>query len=168
MKIVTTIVALACGVGLAAAVQAAPQHEHEHHAAPATTSAASAVPVPAQRWTPDGPLREGIRRAYTAVHQLQHGENGHVSASMAADRAGEVEGAVTYMFAHCKLSAEPDAALHGILVPLLGAAQALKADPHDVKAVDDMRAALARYPQYFDDPGWDQPAPAGHATHDEP
>ena len=76
---------------------------------------------------------------------------------MAVDRAVQVEQAVTFMFAHCQLSAEPDAALHGILVPLLGAAQSLKADPANVAAVAAMREALARYPQYFDDPGWDAP-----------
>lgn len=168
MKIVTTMIALAGGFGLTVAVQAAPQQVHEHHAAPAATSAASAVPVPAQRWAPDAPLRAGIRRAHTAVDQLQHYENGHMSASMAAERAGEVEAAVVYMFAHCKLTAEPDAALHGILVPLLSAAQVLKADPRNVEAVADMRAALAHYPQYFNDPGWDQPAPVEPVMHDEP
>jgi hypothetical protein len=56
------------------------------------------------------------------------------------------------MFAHCRLAPEPDAALHGILVPLLRAAQALKADPGKVGAVADMRAAIARYPQYFTTP----------------
>ncbi len=161
-----TVLALACGLGLAvSAQQASAQHVHETHAHPA---AASTVPVPAQRWTPDAPLRKGIRRAHIAVDQLQHDENGHMSASMTADRAGEVEGAVTYMFANCKLTAEPDAALHGILVPLLSAAQTLKADPHNNKAVADMRAALAQYPQYFNDPGWDQPAPVEQVMHDEP
>ncbi|HEY8585628.1 MAG TPA: DnrO protein [Rhodanobacter sp.] len=168
MKLVTTLVALACSFGLTVAAQAAPQHAHEHHAAPAATSAETAVPVPAQRWAPDASLKSGIRRAYTAVDQLKHHEMGHMSAAMAVDRATEVEAAVTYMFANCKLAAEPDAALHGILVPLLSAAQALKADPQNVKAVGDMRAALAHYPQYFNDPGWDQPAPIEHVMHDEP
>ena len=168
MKLASTVIALACGFGLSVATHAAPQHVHEHHPAPAATSAASAVPVPAQRWAPDASLKTGIRRAFTAVDELKHHEMGHMSAPMAVDRATEVEGAVTYMFANCKLAAEPDAALHGILVPLLAAAQALKADPQDVKAVTDMRTALARYPQYFNDPGWDTPATAEHVLHDEP
>lgn len=168
MKLVTTLVALACGLGLTLAAQAAPQHVHGHDAAPAATSAAAAVPVPAQRFAPDASLKIGIRRANTAVDQLQHHEMGHMSDPMVVDRATEVEGAVTYMFAHCKLAAKPDAALHGILVPLLAAAQALKADPQDVKAVADMRAALAQYPRYFNDAGWDQATPIEHATHDEP
>ncbi|HZX71810.1 MAG TPA: DnrO protein [Rhodanobacter sp.] len=165
MKPVKIALALACSLGLAGSVQAAPQHSHESHA---TQAAEARVAIPAQRWVPDAPLREGMRRAYTAVDQLRHHEMGHMSAPMAVDRATEVEAAVTYMFANCKLAAEPDAALHGILVPLLGAAQALKADPRNLKAVGDMRAALAHYPQYFNDPGWDQPAPIEHVMHDEP
>ncbi len=156
--------ALLFSLGFTTALNAAPQNIHEHHAE-STTVAARA---PAQLWTPDAPLSEGMRRAFTAVDQLKHYEMGHMSAPMAVDRAGDVEDAVTYMFANCKLSAEPDAALHGILVPLLGAAQALKSDPQNVKAVADMRAALAHYPQYFNDPGWDKPAPPEHAMHDEP
>lgn len=168
MKIMTPVVALACGFGLALTAQAAPQHAHEHHAVPLATSAAPALPVPVERWAPDASLKVGIRRANTAVVQLSHHEMGHMSERMAADRASEVEDAVAYMFAHCKLAAEPDAALHGILVPLLGAAQALKADPQNVKAVADMRVALAQYPRYFNDPGWDRAAPVESGMHDEP
>lgn len=156
MKSINVVLALACGLGLAMAAQASPQHAHESHAAHAATAAA---PVPAQRWAPDASLSEGMRRAHAAVDQLHHYEMGHMSAPMAVDRAVQVEQAVTFMFAHCKLSAEPDAALHGILVPLLGAAQSLKANPANVAAVATMREALARYPHYFDDPGWDTPLP---------
>ncbi|RCS28956.1 DnrO protein [Rhodanobacter denitrificans] len=165
MKAARIVLATACALGLAAVAQAAPQHVHDSHAAHAASAAA---PLPAQRWTPDAPLREGMRRANTAVAALAHYEMGHMSAPMAADRAAEVESAVTYMFANCKLSAEPDAALHGILVPLLTAAQALKADPQKVSAVADMRAAIAHYPEYFNDPGWDKAAPVEHVMHDEP
>ena len=86
-----------------------------------------------------------------------------MGAAEAVREAGAVEAAVTYMFANCKLPPEPDAALHDILVPLLTAAQALKADPRNVKAIDEMRAAIERYPLYFDDPGWKRPNP--DATH---
>ncbi|CAM5637257.1 DnrO protein [Rhodanobacter lindaniclasticus] len=165
MKPFHAVLALACSLGLATVAQASPQHAHESHAAHAATDATA---VPTQRWTPDAPLAAGMRRAHAAVDQLAHYEMGHMSASMAVDRADEVEQAVTYMFANCKLSAEPDAALHGILVPLMSAAQTLKADPSKVSAVADMRAAIARYPQYFNDPGWDQPVPVEHVMHDEP
>lgn len=163
MKLVKIVAALLCSLGTTAVVNAAPQHAHEQHAAQTTTAARA----PAQRWTPDAALSEGMRRAYVAVDALRHYEMGHMSGPMAVDRAGDVEEAVNYMFAHCKLAAEPDAALHGILMPLLGAAQALKAHPQDLKAVADMRAAIAHYPQYFNDPGWDKPAPTEHVMHDE-
>jgi hypothetical protein len=164
MKFLKIAAALLCSLGMTVTVNAAPQHAHEQ---PVVRTMAAA-PAPPQRWTPDAPLSEGMRRAYVAVDALRHYEMGHMSVPMAVDRAGDVVDAVSYMFAHCKLAAEPDAALHGILAPLLGAAQALKADPGHVKAVADMRAALAHYPQYFNDPGWDQPTPAEHVMHDEP
>ena len=145
------------------ALQALPQHQHEHEHA-----ATAAVAVPAQRWTPDAPLRAGIRNAHQAVDELQHAEMGHMSAAMTRDRAATVEKAVTFMFANCKLSAEPDAALHSILVPLLSAAQALHAHPGNVEPVAEMRAAIAHYPTYFNDPGWDQPAAADTAEPDKP
>jgi hypothetical protein len=153
---------LLCAFSLAPLAQAVAQEHHHHAAAP------TAAPAPTQRWTPDAPLSEGMRRAHAAVDELRHYEMGHMSAPMAVDRATSVEEAVTYMFAHCKLAAEPDAALHGILVPLMSAAQALKADPKKIEAVADMRAAIAHYPQYFNDPGWDKPAPVEHVMHDEP
>lgn len=155
--------ALMCALGIGAAASAVAQHAHEP-----VRHAVAAAPVPARRWTPDAPLRLGMRRVFVAVDALRHYEMGHMSAPMAVDRAGDVEQAVSDMFAHCKLAAEPDAALHGVLLPLLGAAQALKADPQKVAAVADMRAAIANYPTFFNDPGWDKPAPVEHAMRDEP
>lgn len=149
------IIVLLCAASLAPAMQALAQHQHEH--ATATSSAHAPVPAPVQRWTPDGPLRAGMRRAHQAVAELRHAQVGHMSAAITRERAAMVESAVTFMFANCKLSAQPDAALHGILVPLLTAAQALKTNPADTRVVDDMRAALAEYPRYFNDPGWDAP-----------
>jgi hypothetical protein len=165
MKSMRTVLVLACGLGLVVTAHAAPGQVHESHAA---LAAIAPVSAPAQRWTPDASLREGMRRVHAAVDELRHYEMGHMSAPMAVDRATAVEEAVTFMFTHCKLASEPDAALHGILVPLMSAAQTLKTDPQKVGAVADMRAAIAHYPQYFNDPGWDQPAPVEHVMHDEP
>ncbi|WP_426689613.1 DnrO protein [Rhodanobacter ginsengiterrae] len=164
MKSMKAVLALTCVLGVAMTAQASPAQGHGSQHADATPTAA---PAPAQRWKPDAALGEGMRRAYAAVDQLRHYEMGHMSAPMAVDRASTVEEAVDFMFAHCQLAPAPDAALHGILVPLRGAAQALKQDPQDLKAVADMRAAIAHYPRYFDDPGWDA-APAMPAMHDEP
>lgn len=153
MKSISLGIALLCIVGLTAALPAYAQHAHEAHAPVAM------APAPAQRWLPDAALREGMRRAHAAVVELRDHEAGHMSDAVVVQHADAVEAAVNYMFVHCKLAAEPDAALHSILLPLLSAAQALKRDPGNVKPVADMRAVLAHYPQYFNDPGWQQSAP---------
>lgn len=160
-RILAATAAMLCGFSFLPFAQALPQHQHD-----AGTATAAAVPV--HRWTPDAPLREGMRRVHGAVEELHHYELGHMSAPMAMDRAAVIEDAVAYMFANCKLAPEPDAALHGILVPLLTATQALKADPANLAAVAGMRAAIAPYPHYFDDPDWSKAGPATHEMHDEP
>lgn len=165
MTLVKVAAALLGSLGMSAAVYAVPQHVHESPTVPAIAATAR---TPGQRWAPDITLRTGMRRAHAAVEALRHYEMGHMSAPMAMGRVDDVEAAVTYMFTHCELPTEPDAALHGILVPLLGAAQALKAEPTDVGAVARMRVALAHYPQYFDDPGWDDPALAAPGMADQP
>ncbi len=156
------VIALLSTAWFAPALQAQPQHEHDQHSA-----AAASVVVPAQQWTPDAPLRAGMRTVHNAVDELLHAEKGHMSAAMTRDRAATVETAVTSMFANCKLSAEPDAALHGILVPLLTAAQAMQANPDNAAPVADMRAAIAHYPRYFNDPGWDSPPAAAADEHSQ-
>ncbi|MFI4959588.1 MAG: DnrO protein [Lysobacterales bacterium] len=158
---VVTVVVLCAFSVLPWASLAAKQHHHD-------ANPVAAAAVPAQRWTPDAPLREGMRRAHAAVDELRHYEMGHMSAPMAVDRAATIEEAVTFMFAHCKLAPAPDAALHGVLVPLLDGAQALRADPKNLEAIARMREAIAHYPQYFNDPGWDSTTPVMHEMHDEP
>lgn len=139
--------AIAC-IAFAASAQAAPP-THEHHAA-----AVAPGQAPAQRWATDAPLREGMVRVNAALEELRHYEMGHMTPAMARERAVAIEDAITYMFAHCKLDADADAALHGILVPLLTAAQRLDKDPRDLTAIAAMRDAVAAYPQRFDDPQW--------------
>ena len=156
-------IALACSLGLALAAQAAPTSAHEDHAGHVATSPA---PVPAQRWATDAPLREGIRRVHAALHDLHQYELGHMSESVALEHVAAIENATQYMFANCKLESAPDAALHGMLGPLLAGAAAFKKDPKDLAAVTAMRHAVADYPRYFDDPQWPlKPMPAD-AEHD--
>ena len=136
---------------------ASAQDQHHHDPASSASAAAHAAPVPATRYTPDAPLRAGMRSVHQTVTELAHAEMGHMSTAMTRDRATSIETAVATMFANCKLEPTPDIALHGILVPLLSAAQALKADPADTAHVARMREAIAAYPRYFDDAGWDAP-----------
>lgn len=155
MKFVALGLALLGGLALSAPAPGQthdPDPAHASHTSHAPQTAL--IPVPAQRWKPDAPLREGMRRARTAITQMHHAEEKSMSGTQIAEQAGAVESAVTYMFAHCSLAEEPDAALHSILLPLLHSAHTLKDDPDNDKAMADMQATLARYPQYFNDPGW--------------
>lgn len=161
MKSITVASVLILGLGLILAMPAVAQHAHEVH-----TAHAADIPVPTQRYTPDASLKKGMRRVRVALEELRHYDTRRVSETMTVDRANTVQEAVNYMFANCKLTPAPDAALHSMLVPLLSAAQALKAHPGDAKPVADMHAQVARYPRYFDDPGWQPVAHAQRAAHD--
>jgi hypothetical protein len=141
------------------AAQAAPQHDHAAHAH------GTAVAPPAQRWAADATLRDGMGRIHSALEELRHYEMGHMSEAMALDRVGLIEQAASDIFTKCKLTPQADAALHGMLVPLLAAAQTLRQHPQDVAAVAAMRAAVADYPRYFDGPDWTDAA-ATAAPHD--
>lgn len=152
-------IALVGALTLAAAMAPGPvraQHDHAAHAHVTTVAA------PAQRWTADATLRDGMGRIHTALEELRHYEMGHMDATMALDRVGLIEQAAADIFAKCKLAPEQDAVLHGMLVPLLAAAQRLKTNPQDMAQVAAMREAVAGYPRYFDDAGWTAPARHAH------
>ncbi|MGN6227451.1 MAG: DnrO protein [Dyella sp.] len=129
--------------------------QHAHHAAPGD---AVPAPAPTTRWPADAALQDGMHRIHVALEELRHYEMGHMDATMALDRVGLIEQAAADIFAKCKLPEDRDAVLHHMLVPLLAAAQALKANPDDMAQVQAMRDAVADYPRYFDDPGWAAPA----------
>lgn len=153
IKIAAALFATLAAVAAPGATRA--QHDHAAHVA-------QPLPPPAQRWAADAALRDGMGRIHTALGELRHYEMGHMDATMALDRVGLIEQAAADIFAKCKLAPEQDAVLHGMLVPLLGAAQKLKADPQDMAQVQAMRKAVADYPRFFDDPGWAAP---GQHTH---
>ena len=101
-----------------------------------------------------------MRRIHDAIEELHRYELGQMDRTSALARVASIQDAGTFIFTHCKLAPEADAALHGILVPLLGAAQALSDDPQDIAAVARMRDAVEGYPRYFDDPGWSALTPS--------
>jgi hypothetical protein len=146
------VMALAAVPGAARA-----QHDHAAHA-----HVTAPVAPPAQRWAVDAALRDGMGRIHVALEELRHYEMGHMDATMALDRVGLIEQAAADIFAKCRLAPERDAVLHGMLVPLLGAAQKLQANPQDMAQVQAMRKAVADYPRYFDDPDWTKPVTHTH------
>ena len=123
-------------------------HGHEAHAA------TDAAPAPGKRWAVDAPLQAGMAKIRTAVGSLSHHELGHLDAAQVQQLATTIEEQVQYLIANCKLDPKADAALHGIIAKLLAGAKALKDAPTDAAPVAKLRAALADYPKFFDDPGW--------------
>ncbi len=99
-------------------------------------------------WMPDAPLLEGMSRIRAAIAGLEGGPG----PATVATRAAEVDAAIEYMFANCRLDPEPDVALHAILARLMAATRALQADPADLAPVAGMHAAIANYEALFDDP----------------
>lgn len=147
---------------LAGALSAQPataQSAHEAHAAHAHAPAAATTPAPAQRWTTDAPLREGMRGIRVAVQALEHYEHGHMGIAQARSTAALIDTAVDGIFANCRLEPDADVALHGLLAQFLAGAEAVRTSQQvPVQEIAGMRSALARYPQLFDDPQWDATA----------
>jgi len=140
-------------------VAAWPAHDDVHvsHAAHATQAPAAAAP--ARQWPTDASLREGMRRIRVAVRGLEHYEHGHMGIAQASAAVTLVDEAIAGMFADCKLEADADVALHGLLAEFIAGAEAVRTSPQVPMAkIARMRQALARYPQLFDDPRWDADA----------
>ena len=144
------------GLALVAATPFAfAQDEHAAHARGHEAHAANdAAPAPEKRWAVDAPLQAGMAKIRAAVESLSHHELGHLDAAQVQQLATTIEEQVQYLIANCKLDPKADAALHGIIAQLLAGAQALKDAPADAAPVAKLRAALADYPKYFDDPDW--------------
>ncbi|QOW21714.1 hypothetical protein [Novilysobacter avium] len=141
---------------------------HDTHAHADHHPEAAVMPIPADhvKWEPDAPLMEGMRRMREAMAGLHHHQMGHLNDTQVDQLATQVDEAAAYMFANCKLEAEPDVALHGVLARLMAGAEALHADPADPAPVADMSAALADYPRLFDDPGFSDAKTGGeHVAH---
>lgn len=137
-------------VAVAGAEAHSAQDAHAQDDAHAADHTLGDVPVPGnhQPWTPDAPLMEGMSRVRTAVSGLEAAPGQAAVASHVA----EVDEAIGYMFANCRLEPEPDAALHIVLARLMAAGRELQADPSATAPVAEMRAALENYGALFHDP----------------
>lgn len=149
----------AAAVAAAAAVAVAAADTHDAGNADAVRAGGTDFPVPANHvpWTPDAPLVEGMSRVRTALAGLE--APSHPDDATVAARAADIDAAVAYMFANCKLDTDPDIALHAVLARLMAGTQALKANPSDGSPVADMHAAMHNYGQLFDDPNNKAAAP---------
>ena len=133
------------------------QDAHHDHAAGHDAIDTAALATPAQRWTTDAPLREGMREIDEAVAALGHHEHGHMKPDQAMLLAGRVNDAIGGIVANCELEPEADAVLHVVLAKLGQAVVELKQDPSDHAPIGAMHQALADYARLFDDPGFQAP-----------
>ncbi|MEZ5521569.1 MAG: DnrO protein [Dokdonella sp.] len=124
---------------------------HAQHAHQESTHEPSGRSGSAQRFATDAPLREGMARIHSALDDLRHYEMGHMPQPLAIEQVAAIQSAVDTLFATCKLEPEADAALHGMLVPLITAVQAFKTNPDDLGSIARMRQAIADYARLFDD-----------------
>lgn len=148
--------ALSLAIGTAWAGES---HRHHDHA-PATVGA----PAPAEKWATDQPLRSGMARIRQAALQaLPAGRPQPISDDQASVLSRDIQAATAYMIDNCTLAPQADAALHGVLAELLQGAEALPRAAEREQAGARILAALARYPELFDDPHWN--APEGSARH---
>ncbi len=123
--------------------------QHAQHASTASTSAA-----PAHGYATDATLREQMRAIRGNVLALERQGPGRIAGEVATRHADQVIGHVNTIIVNCKLPPDADAALHGIIGPLLQNASALKANPGRSDAVTKMRKALDQYARTFDDPAF--------------
>lgn len=144
------MLALASSFALSFVVGTAWAAEGHHHHAPA----AAGAQAPAGKWATDLPLRSGMARIRRAALQTLPGPVGDAQAS-ALSR--EIREATAFMIEHCTLPPQADAALHGVLTELLQGAEALPRAAERERAGERILAALARYPELFDDPQWSGP-----------
>lgn len=114
-------------------------------------------------WATDTALRQGMGRIRDAVQSATPAfQKRKLSDARAKGLAKSIETSVNFMLTNCKLEPEADASLHVILVQLLSAANKIKSDPQTKNGMPRMHEVLAKYPLYFDQPGWKAVEPLVH------
>ncbi len=153
-----SMLALASGVALDVVVdtaQATVTHDgHGAHAAPPAGGE--------QQWATDAALREGMTRLRQAADAALPADTAQpIGERQALSLQKDVEDGVSYLIANCELTAQADAALHGLLTELLGGAKALAKPAERADGTQRIRAALERYPTLFAAPHWRETAMLG-------
>ena len=145
-----SVLAMASSFALSMVTTAhAASDDHAHHTHQAAAS------VEAGQWATDEGLREGMTRLRTSVNRaIPHDPAQPLKADAAIRLQKDVDAAVSYMIANCKLPGAADAALHGLLIELLKGAEALSEEAEREKGVQQIVSTLERYPEVFAAPHW--------------
>ncbi len=97
-----------------------------------------------RKWATDAELRQGMTRIQALV--AAPGDPGRT--------AEAIHGEVAALVANCRLEPRADTVLHALIGELLAGAEAMARPETAAAGLAGVRAALARYPVYFDHPGW--------------
>lgn len=151
MKLIFIVITVIVAMGTMP-LRAAPDTAHEH----GHDAASMKLPdAPAERWQTDAPLRKGMEGIREAVEsRIPDFHSGRLSPEDVDAIAGAIDTNVEYMVANCELEPRADATLHGLLGEMLAAKQQMSTRPDNPSGFPGIVKALARYPQYFEHPGW--------------
>lgn len=153
-----SMLALASGVALDLVVdsaQAATPHNHGHDG-----HSAAAPSINDQQWPTDAALRKGMTQLREAVNVALPDGSASIDARAAKQLQTAVEDNVSFLIAHCELTEQADAALHGLLADLLKGAKALAETAEQEQGAQLVLATLHRYPDVFAAPHWSESATA--------
>jgi hypothetical protein len=120
---------------------------HDPHDAHDGHQAAATAPPEGKLWPTDAPLRAGMSRIESAVEQAS---GQPVTQDKARDLARVVKDNVNYIVRNCKLSPEPDAALHVLIGRMMSAASHLESGADTGAAVAELQGAVLEYRRHFD------------------
>ena len=160
---ITALVLAFAGLGDACA-QSIDQSAHSAHPpetahAPHAHADGHAQPVPVlavgQRWTTDAPLRAAMSRIRGAVAQrLPAYHRDDLQPADADALAVMVKGDIDDMIANCRLAPEPDAVLHVLIGRMMGAMEALHADPASPEGLPQLVSVVNDYQSDFEHAGF--------------
>ncbi|MEZ5513897.1 MAG: DUF3365 domain-containing protein [Steroidobacteraceae bacterium] len=131
---------------LAATAYGQEQHQHGGMAALELNEGA--------KWTTDEPLRNGMERIRAAIAPPIASLAAGQSVERATELASTIRQQVDYLIENCKLEPQADAMLHLLIAEILEGASEIEHADTVAAGLARVQQAMARYPQYFEHPGW--------------
>lgn len=142
-------IATSLALGFTAGTIQAAEHAHGHQD---HSEQPLQLPADGHKWATDAGLREGMTRVREAMPQGATTEP--LGTNEAAKLQAATQSAVAYMVEHCELTAEADAALHGLLAEQIRGADALSHAESREAGLALIASALQRYSDVFAEPLW--------------
>lgn len=130
-----------------------PEAAHAH--ANGHDQAAAPVLAVGQRWATNASLRAAMNRIRESVAmRLPAYHQDDLQAAEADALAAEVKRDIQSMIANCRLAPEPDAALHVLIGRMMGALDALHANPASTHGMPQLVSVVNDYQSMFEHAGY--------------